>query len=203
MNPLSRRDLLKWGGAAAATAAFPLASSALASVDRANCGTSPLKITKVEAFVVSTAQPKGSLADTVQMTPIGETTGRPGIGNRLNHSFPSRTPGHGFDTLVRITTNQGIIGWGEAHAPVAPSVHVKLIEDLFAPILIGQDARNILPIWEKLYSSQRLRGYSSGYYTESIAAIDIALWDILGKFTELPVYQLLGGKFRDSIPTYH
>jgi L-alanine-DL-glutamate epimerase-like enolase superfamily enzyme len=68
---------------------------------------------------------------------------------------------------------------------------------------LGQDARDILPLWEKLYSSQRMRGYSSGFYTASIAAIDIALWDILGKFVEVPVYQLLGGKFRDSIPTYH
>lgn len=203
MKKQTRRNMLKTGLAIAAASMIPLKGSAQKKVDHAKRGTAPLKITKVEAFVVSTSPPKGTLADTVEMTPIGATTGRPGIGNRLNHSFPSRTPGHGFDTLVKITTDQGIIGWGEAHAPVAPSVHVKLIQDLFTPILIGQDARNILPLWEKLYSSQRMRGYSTGYYTESIAAIDIALWDILGKFTEVPVYQLLGGKFRDSIPTYH
>ncbi|MBC9890459.1 MAG: hypothetical protein F7B06_11610, partial [Opitutae bacterium] len=65
-----------------------------------------------------------------------------------------------------------------------------------------EDARNIGAIWEKLYSSQRMRGYSTGFYTDSIAAIDIALWDILGKFVGVPVYQLLGGKYRDKIPTY-
>ena len=42
----------------------------------------------------------------------------------------------------------------------------------------------------------------AGFYTESIAAIDIALWDILGKYLNQPVYQLLGGKYRDGIPTY-
>ena len=53
-----------------------------------------------------------------------------------------------------------------------------------------------------MYSSQRMRGYATGFYTESIAGIDIALWDIVGKYLEAPVYQLLGGKFRDKVPTY-
>lgn len=80
------------------------------------------------------------MADTLEMIPVGETTGRAGIGDRLNHSFPVRNPGYSFDMLVRITTDQGIIGWGEAHAPAAPAVHAQIIEDLFAPILLGQDA---------------------------------------------------------------
>lgn len=142
------------------------------------------------------------LSESVKMPPVGTMTERAGLGNRLNHSFPSRPVESSFTTLVKITTDQGIVGWGEAHAPLAPAVHAKIITDLFAPILMGQDARAIEPLWEKLYSSQRMRGYATGFYTESIAAIDIALWDILGKFAGLPVYQLLGGKFRDSIPTY-
>ena len=81
-------------------------------------------------------------------------------------------------------------------------MHAKVITDLLAPILIGQDARKICPLWEKMYSSQRLRGYATGFFTESIAGVDIALWDILGKFVGVPLYQLLGGKYRDSIPTY-
>jgi L-alanine-DL-glutamate epimerase-like enolase superfamily enzyme len=199
----TRRDFLKWGGALAASSAFSLSAQAESKIAHSKRGTAPLKITKIEPFVVYSTPPDGPLADTIDMIPVGETTGRSGIGDRLNHSFPVRNPGYSFDMLVRITTDQGIIGWGEAHAPAAPAVHVQIIEDLFAPILLGQDARDILPLWEKLYSSQRMRGYSSGFYTASIAAIDIALWDILGKFVEVPVYQLLGGKFRDSIPTYH
>ena len=161
-----------------------------------------MKITKVEPIIVSAPNIDGPLSDYVEMPPIGTMKERTGLGHRLNHSFPSRARGHSFDVLVKITTSEGIIGWGEAHAPVAPAVHAKVITDLLAPILIGQDARRIGPLFEKMYSSQRLRGYATGFYTDSIAAVDIALWDILGKYLNQPVYQLLGGKYRDSIPTY-
>lgn len=198
----SRRQFFKTGGLAAIASAFPISSSVAAKIDQANRGSGPLKITKIEPLVISTEKLNIPLSEAVTMPPVGTTTNRAGIGNRLNHSFPSRPIGSSFTTLVKITTDQGIIGWGEAHAPLAPAAHAKVITDLFTPILLGQDARAVEPLWEKLYSSQRLRGYATGFYTESIAAIDIALWDILGKYTGLPVYQLLGGKFRDSIPTY-
>lgn len=84
----------------------------------------------------------------------------------------------------------------------APRVHQMIVSDLLTPVLLGQDAREIEPLWEKMYSTQRLRGYSDGFYTEAIAGVDIALWDILGKYTGLPVYRLLGGKYRSRIPTY-
>jgi len=198
----SRRNILKWGCALAATAMIPAKVSAEQRLAQAKRGTSPLKITKIEPFVISTPRPEGPLSALVEMPPVGTMTGRAGIGNRLNHSFPSRTPGHSQTMLVKVTTDQGIIGWGEAHAPVAPTVHAEIIKELLGPILVGQDARNIGPLWDKMYSSQRLRGYATGFYTESIAAVDIALWDILGKFAEVPVYQLLGGKYRDSVQTY-
>ena len=138
----------------------------------------------------------------IEMPPIGFMHDRVGIGRRLDHASPSRFKRHSQTLLVKITTDQGLIGWGEAHAPAAPTVHAKVITDLLAPILIGQDARRIGPLWDKMYSSQRLRGYATGFFTESIAGVDIALWDILGKFVGVPLYQLLGGKYRDSIPTY-
>jgi hypothetical protein len=77
-----------------------------------------------------------------------------------------------------------------------------VISDALAPLLIGLDARNVEALWDRMYSSERLRGYSTGFFTEAIAGVDLALWDLLGKYTGQPVYQLLGGKYRDTIPTY-
>ena len=153
-------------------------------------------------MITRTPMSKRPMDAFIEMPPIGFMHERVGIGKRLDHASPSRFKGHSQTLLVKITTDQGLVGWGEAHAPAAPAVHAKVITDLLAPILVGQDARKIGPLWDKMYSSQRLRGYATGFFTESIAGVDIALWDILGKFVDIPLYQLLGGKYRDSIPTY-
>ena len=57
-------------------------------------------------------------------------------------------------------------------------------------------------LWEKMYSTMRLRGHSTGFMTEAISGVDIALWDIFGKSVGLPIYQLLGGPHRDRIVAY-
>ena len=165
-------------------------------------GRPPVRISKVKPIVIRTPLGDKPPEHYVEMPEVGRTTSGPGLWNRLDHASPSRFRGATQAVLVKIYTDQGIIGWGESHAPGAPRVHQTVITDLLAPILIGQDARNVETLWEKLYSSQRVRGYATGFYTESIAGVDLALWDILGKYTGEPLYRLLGGKYRDSIPTY-
>ena len=171
-------------------------------IEDSSRGIGSLAITQVEPIITRTPMSRLPADNFIEMPPIGFMYDRVGIGRRLDHASPSRFKRHSQTLLVKITTDQGLIGWGEAHAPAAPAVHAKVITDLLAPILIGQDARRIGPLWDKMYSSQRLRGYATGFFTESIAGVDIALWDILGKFVGVPLYQLLGGKYRDSIPTY-
>jgi len=171
-------------------------------IEDSSRGIGSLAITQVEPVITRTPMNRWPADEFIEMPPIGFMHDRVGIGRRLDHASPSRFKKHSQTLLVKITTDQGLIGWGEAHAPAAPAVHAKVITDLLAPILIGQDARRIGPLWDKMYSSQRLRGYATGFFTESIAGVDIALWDILGKFVGVPLYQLLGGKYRDSIPTY-
>ena len=171
-------------------------------IENSSRGIGSLAITQVEPLITRTPMCRWPADEFIEMPPIGFMHDRVGIGRRLDHASPSRFKQHSQTLLVKITTDQGLIGWGEAHAPAAPTVHAKVITDLLAPILIGQDARRIGPLWDKMYSSQRLRGYATGFFTESIAGVDIALWDILGKFVGVPLYQLLGGKYRDSIPTY-
>ncbi|MEK3722599.1 mandelate racemase/muconate lactonizing enzyme family protein [Paenibacillus sp. FSL H8-0034] len=104
--------------------------------------------------------------------------------------------------LVKITTDSGIYGWGEALAPVGPEIAGEIIERLFKHFLIGQDPRDIDVIWSRLYDSMRERGYFTGFMVDALTAVDVALWDILGKSVQLPVYQLLGGAYRREIPAY-
>lgn len=159
----------------------------------------PLTIRKVEAFIVRT--PNEGHPEPMTMPKITELREGVGLWNRFDFSLPSRSPGVAQALFVKITTEDGLVGWGESHAPASPQVQRDTVLGSFAPLLIGEDARDIEVLWERMYSSQRMRGYGTGSFTEAIAGIDIALWDILGKALDLPVYRLLGGKFRDRIQT--
>lgn len=104
--------------------------------------------------------------------------------------------------IVRLERDDGIVGWGEAHTPLAGHITREVIHRLLSPLLIGQPATEIHPLWERMYSAMRLRGHHSGYLLEAISAIDIALWDAAGKAAGVPVAKLLGGIVRERIPVY-
>ena len=178
------------------TASFAPLRSAAASIGL------PLRITDIETLILRDPPERKPEDQFVSMTPLGATTGGVGLWNRLERAETVRQGGFRQTLLVKVTTDQGVVGWGESHAVMTPRVVQTVIADMFRPILLGQDARQIEALWEKMYSTQRLRGYGSGYYTRAMAGIDIALWDIVGRAAGMPVYQLLGGKFRDSISTY-
>ncbi len=200
----SRRQFLTSAllGASIPLSGNPALAADLPPVRQAIRGTGPLVISAVEPIVIRAPRGEHSAGGPVVFGPVGATTGGRGIWNRLDHSSPSRTPGIEQATLVKITTKQGLIGWGECHAPVAPTMQARIVRDLFAPLLIGQDARQVDALWQRLYQSERVRGYFTGSHLEAIAGVDLVLWDLLGKFANAPVYQLLGGAYRTTIPTY-
>ncbi|WP_324024275.1 mandelate racemase/muconate lactonizing enzyme family protein [Maribacter sp. BPC-D8] len=123
-----------------------------------------------------------------------------------------------FDmTLVVVTTDTGIQGFGEAKAAVGSSGScasiVSCIENELKPQLIGKDARNISRIWEHVYNGTRdhyslSRGRKfpilgrRGLTISAMSGIDTALWDIKGKSLQTPVVNLLGGSCRDKMPAY-
>ena len=108
-----------------------------------------------------------------------------------------------FETaFVRISTADGVVGWGEALAPVAPEVVQQIIEQLLAPALIGRSPLDVNVLWNVMYDLMRERGYYGGFMLDAISACDIALWDLCGKILGQPVHQLLGGAFRERIPCY-
>ncbi len=108
-----------------------------------------------------------------------------------------------FETaFVKITTDDGAVGWGEALAPVAPEVVSTIVEQLLAPVLIGCDPLDGNMLWNIMYDLMRERGYYGGFMLDAISACDTALWDLRGKILDQPVYQLLGGAYRERVPCY-
>jgi len=108
-------------------------------------------------------------------------------------------PGRNFVTL-RIETDAGLSGLGDATLNGREKAVVAYLEDHVIPCLLGRDARRIEDLWQYLYKGAYWR---RGPVTMSaIAAVDMALWDIKGKAAGLPVYQLLGGPSRDGVLVY-
>jgi galactonate dehydratase len=112
--------------------------------------------------------------------------------------FPVKV-NHRNQFVVRIQTDEGVFGLGEGGIS-GREMAMQGMLDHFAPVLIGQDPRRIEHIWQMLYRGAYFEG---GKITAAVvSAIDIALWDILGKWLNVPVWQLLGGACRDSIPCF-
>jgi len=102
--------------------------------------------------------------------------------------------------LVEVRTDAGIVGIGETLARFAPKAYAEAIESLLKPRLAGQNPTDITALWRSMRRS--LSGRSGGMLFESIAGVDIALWDILGKVAGMPLHRLLGGMGRTEVPCY-
>lgn len=101
--------------------------------------------------------------------------------------------------LVKVETDNGIFGWGESGLSGREKAVAGAIEH-YREFLIGRDPMQIGRIWQEVYRSQYFEG--GRVLQAAISAIDIALHDIKGKALGVPVYELLGGKQRDRIPTF-
>ena len=101
---------------------------------------------------------------------------------------------------VRIHTDAGITGLGETYP--WPEAEAAVIRRSLAPLLLGRDPLQIDRLWADMFERVNFSGWA-GAEIRAISAVDLALWDIAGKAADMPVYQLLGGKSRDSIRTYN
>jgi galactonate dehydratase len=101
--------------------------------------------------------------------------------------------------VVKVETDDGVFGWGESGLSGREQAVIGAIQH-FAQFLIGRDPFQTGALWQEMYRSQYFEG--GRVLAAAISAIDIALYDIKGKALNLPVYQLLGGKQRDRIPTF-
>jgi L-alanine-DL-glutamate epimerase-like enolase superfamily enzyme len=104
-----------------------------------------------------------------------------------------------FDwTFVRIETDESVTGLGECFFAPGLTAIIRSLE----PLLLGEDPRDINRLFRKLQLATSGAGSGAGIVYNAISGIDAALWDVLGKWLDVPIYRLLGGKFRDKIRIY-
>lgn len=117
-------------------------------------------------------------------------------GNRSVYSI------YDHSVLVKVTTRNGVVGWGECWGVVAPQTAATILNDLVAPFVIGRDLHDVVAIFEDMYDAMRVRGFYGGFYVDALAALDIAIWDARGKIAELPICKLLGSARQMTMPAY-
>ncbi len=102
--------------------------------------------------------------------------------------------------VVRVHTDSGLVGLGETVDKV-PGAKGAL-HGTIAPLILGQDPLDIEGLWRFVMDNIMYHGYA-GAETRALSAVEVALWDIMGKHYQIPLYHLLGGKTRTHIPTYN
>ena len=104
--------------------------------------------------------------------------------------------------LVEVSTDEGLTGWGECFGPGPVALANKaIVEQVIQPMILGENPLFRDYLWHKIYNLLRDHG-QKGMPLQALSGVDIALWDLTGKITGQPLYTLLGGAHRTSIPVY-
>lgn len=155
-----------------------------------------MKVTVVTSFVIRSGgnYDLGSGTGLMPALPASDYARRPG----LRELYGIRVEA----CLTRLETDNGLVGWGEAQAPVAPEVAQAIVTKVFAPIVIGQDPRRRDRLYADMLGSMHARGQFGGYQLDALASVDIALWDLTGQALGASVTELAGGPHRLELPSY-
>lgn len=153
-------------------------------------------VVSVETFIVTVPR------DTPYLGPLlpGERINSRGYVVRTGNA--TIYPSVDRSVVVRVTTADGAVGWGETYGICAPKAVCEIINDLLAPELLDRDPADVESIWDHLYGMMRVRGSFGGFYVDAIAALDIALWDLRARATGLPLHELLGKRVHERVPGY-
>jgi L-alanine-DL-glutamate epimerase-like enolase superfamily enzyme len=114
------------------------------------------------------------------------------------HAYSSVTEA----AVVKITADDGSIGWGECQAPLTPQTPCSLITTLLGPSILGFDPRATALLFDRMYHLMLARGHTGSFLMDAIAGIDIALWDLKARRLGVPIFELLGGPFQLEMPAY-
>ncbi|MCX7232470.1 MAG: mandelate racemase/muconate lactonizing enzyme family protein, partial [Burkholderiales bacterium] len=154
------------------------------------------KIKTVESFIVSIPR------DTPYLGALGPGERVTERGYLIRQGNGTIYPTTDRSVLIKITADDGTVGWGETYGIVAPTAVTSIIDDVLGPVIVGRDPRDPMVIQEDLYDLMRVRGCFGGFYVDAIAGVDIAVWDLYGKLLGQPLVKLLGGQRRATIPAY-
>lgn len=111
------------------------------------------------------------------------------------------TPGIGKQILVRVDTDEGLVGWGECFAYGAPLAVAHIVDEALAPLITGQDPTQIEHLTQQLHRALMIWG-RRGLAMCAVSGVELALWDLGGKARSVPVYQLLGGLCQPQVRVY-
>jgi L-alanine-DL-glutamate epimerase-like enolase superfamily enzyme len=103
--------------------------------------------------------------------------------------------------LVKVTTECGLVGWGESHHGRAPGAIAQLINTTLRQLVLGMDASDVVGVWSRIYSRQLVSHGMGQACSLAMSGLDQALWDIRGKAVGWPLYKLLGGSSK-PMPAY-
>jgi L-alanine-DL-glutamate epimerase-like enolase superfamily enzyme len=109
--------------------------------------------------------------------------------------------GVGRQVLVRLATDEGLVGWGECFAYGATLAVCNVVDDALAPLVVGQDPGQIEVLIDRLHRALMIWG-RRGLAMMAVSGVELALWDLLGKARQVPVYQLLGGLVQPRLRAY-
>lgn len=154
------------------------------------------KIRSVESFIFSIPR------KTPYLGPLGPGERINERGYLVRHGNRAIYPSTDMTVLIKVTAEDGTVGWGETYGIVAPHAVTSIVDDVLGPVVVGRDPRDAVVIQEDLYDLMRVRGFFGGFYVDAIAGLDIAIWDLFGKLVGQPVVKLLGGQRQASIPCY-
>ena len=137
-----------------------------------------MRITRIRAVPISFRVPEGQNV-------------RLGIGRAVKRD----------SVLLKVETDEGLVGWGEAHHGRCPGAIAKLIDTTLSELVVGMDALDVSGVWAKVYRMQLASHGMGAAAAMALSGLDIALWDIRGKACGWPLYRLLGGASR-AVPAY-
>ncbi len=116
-------------------------------------------------------------------------------------SASGKTPHFYTDVLVKVFTDEGITGYGEAYR-YPPATVSTFIQEGLKPYLLGENPMHVERLWNLMYTVASWEWGTKGIALYAISAVEIALWDIIGKYRGLPIYEMIGGLCKDKIKAY-